>query len=71
MQVLGKMKNACNGKPLLKFAGLRSKMYSLLTYDENMAKGTAMGVKKRYATKHLRQEYICERCIAERSSTPN
>jgi hypothetical protein len=56
MKVIGKMKDECNGKPPLEFVGLRSKMYSLLTYDENMAKRTAKGVKKRYVSKHLRHE---------------
>jgi hypothetical protein len=56
MKVIGKMKDECNGKPPLEFVVLRSKMYSLLTYDENMAKRTAKGVKKRYVRKHLRHE---------------
>jgi hypothetical protein len=54
MKVIGKMKDECNGKPPLESVGLRSKMYSLLTYDENMAKRTAKGVKKRYVSKYLR-----------------
>jgi hypothetical protein len=56
MKVIGKMKDECNGKPPLDFVGLRSKMCSLLTYDENVAKRTAKGVKKRYVSKHLRYE---------------
>ena len=40
MKVIGKMKDECNGKPPLEFVGLRSKMYSLLTYDESMLKRT-------------------------------
>ena len=56
MKVIGKMKDECNGKPPLEFVGLRSKMYSLLTYDEKMIKRTAKGVKKRYVSKHLRHD---------------
>ena len=43
-------------EPSLEFVGLRSKMYSLLTYDQNTIKRTAKGVKKRYVTKHLKHE---------------
>ena len=56
MKVIGKMKDECNGKPPLEFVGLRSKMYSLLTYDETMAKRTAKGIKKRFVSKHVRHE---------------
>ena len=56
MKVIGKMKDECNGKPPLEFVGLRSKMYSLLTYDQHMLKRTAKGVKKRYVSKHLRHD---------------
>ena len=55
-KVIGKMKDECNGQPPLEFVGLRSKMYSLLTYDDNMTKRTAKGVKKRYVAKHLRHD---------------
>jgi hypothetical protein len=55
-KVIGKMKDECNGKPPLEFVGLRSKMYSLLTYDDNMAKRTAKGIKKRYVAKHLKHD---------------
>jgi hypothetical protein len=34
MKVIGKMKDECSGKPPLEFVGLRSTMYSLLTYDK-------------------------------------
>jgi hypothetical protein len=56
MKVIGKMKDECNGKPPLEFVGLRSKMYSLLTYDKSMLKRTAKGVKKRYVSKHLQHD---------------
>jgi hypothetical protein len=48
------MKDECNGKAPSEFVGLRAAMYSLLTYDDNMAKRTAKGIKKRYVAKHLR-----------------
>jgi hypothetical protein len=50
------MKDECNGKAPLEFVGLRAKMYSLLTYDDSMAKRTAKGIKKRYVAKHLRDD---------------
>jgi len=52
-KVIGKMKDECNGKSPVEFVGLRAKQYSLWTYDENMVKRTAKGVKKRYVSKHL------------------
>jgi hypothetical protein len=55
-KVIGKMKDECNGKAPLEFVGLRAKMYSLLTYDDSMAKRTAKGIKKRYVAKHLRHD---------------
>jgi hypothetical protein len=55
-KVIGKMKDECNGKPPVEFVGLRAKQYSLLTYDQNMVKKTAKGVKKRFVNKHLQHE---------------
>jgi hypothetical protein len=52
-KVIGKMKDECNGKPPLEFVGLRSKMYSLLTYNEKLSKRTAKGVKTRYLKKNV------------------
>jgi hypothetical protein len=66
MKVIGKMKDECGGKPPLEFVGLRAKMYSLLTYDENLLKRTAKGVKKRYVNKHLRHELYL-RTLRERT----
>jgi hypothetical protein len=70
MKVIGKIADKCNGKPPLEFVGLRSKMYSLLTYDENMAKRTAKSVKKRYVSKYLRHKMYFAPYVIERSSTP-
>jgi hypothetical protein len=53
MQVIGKMKDKCGGKPPLEFVGLRSKTYSLLTYDKKLSKRTAKGVKNRYLVKNV------------------
>jgi hypothetical protein len=53
MKVIGKMKDECSGKPPLEFVGLRSKMYSLLTYDKKLSKRTAKGVKNRYLVKNV------------------
>ncbi len=55
-KVIGKMKDECNGKPPLEFVGLRSKMYSLLTYDDSTVNRTAKGIKKRYVAKHLKHD---------------
>jgi hypothetical protein len=55
-KVIGKMKDEYNGKAPLEFVGLPAKMYSLLTYDDSMAKRTAKGIKKRYVAKHLRHD---------------
>jgi hypothetical protein len=52
-KVIGKMKDECHGKPPLEFVGLRSKMYSLLTYDKKLSKRTAKGVKNRYLVKNV------------------
>jgi hypothetical protein len=67
MKVIDKIKDECNGKPPLEFVGLRSEMYSFLTYDEHMAKRTAKGVKQRYVSKYFRHEMylrmLCNRTI--------
>jgi hypothetical protein len=55
-KVIGKMKDECNGKASLEFVGLRAKMYSLLTYDDSMAKRTAKSIKKPCVAKHLRHD---------------
>jgi hypothetical protein len=55
-KIMINMKDECHGKASLGFVGLRAKMYSLLTYDDSMAKRTAKGIKKRYVAKHLRHD---------------
>jgi hypothetical protein len=55
-EIIGKMKDECSGEAPLEFVGLRTKMYSLLAYDDSMAKRTAKGIKKRYVAKHLRHD---------------
>jgi hypothetical protein len=68
-KVIGKMKDECNGKAPLEFVGLRAKMYSLLPYDDSMAKRTAKGIKKRCVAKHLRHDMylrtLCEKTIEQ------
>ena len=50
MKVVGKFKDELNGKRLLKFVGLRPKLYSLLVEGEEegaiVCKNTAKGVRK-------------------------
>ena len=41
-QVVGKMNDECGGKSILKFAGLKSKMYSILDKSNN-EKSTSKG----------------------------
>ena len=54
---LGYFKDEMGGKIIKEFVGLRAKMYSILTEDEN--KKTAKGVKKTTINKHLRHnEYL-------------
>jgi hypothetical protein len=50
----------------IEFVGLRTKMYSLLTYDDNMAKKTAKGIKKRYVEKHPGYD-MCLRTLREKT----
>ena len=56
-KVLGKMKDETAGEPILQFAGLRPKMYSLITKEDEMKR--AKGVKKYVVKKHLRhKDYV-------------
>jgi hypothetical protein len=72
MKVIRKMKDECNGKPPLEFVGLRPKMYSLLTYDDNMLKRTAKGIKKKYVAKASEARYVPENiALVEASSMRN
>ena len=54
-QVLGKMKDETEGKPIKEFVGLRSKMYSFLCVD-NEEKKRAKGVRKATLKKHIRHK---------------
>jgi len=54
-RVLGKMKDELGGEQAVSFVGLRPKMYSLLTVD-NETKLTAKGVPRSYAKKHLKHD---------------
>ena len=54
--VVGKMKDEYNEKPPLECVGLRSKMYSLLTYDT--AKMAAKDIERQYVAKHVRHDYV-------------
>ena len=54
-RVLGKMKDELGGEQAVSFVGLRPKMYSLLTAD-NETKLTAKGVPRSYAKKHLKHD---------------
>jgi hypothetical protein len=65
--VIEKMKDECNGKAPLAFVGLRAKMYSLLAYDDNMAKRTAKDIKKCHVAKHLRHD-MCLRTLRDKTS---
>jgi hypothetical protein len=53
MEVIGKMKDECGGKPPLEFVGLRLEMYSLFTYDKKLSKRTVKGVKNQYLVKNI------------------
>lgn len=49
---MGKFKDEMGGKPIIEFVGLRPKLYSIMTAEEN--KKTAKGIKKTTIRKHLR-----------------
>jgi len=55
-KVIGKFKDEANGKPIVEFCGLRSKMYSFLT-DEEKNKSVAKGIKKNQIKKLKIQNY--------------
>ena len=52
-KVVGKMKDECAGKYIIKFVGLRAKMYSILVKNDK-EKLTAKGIKRSYVNHHLR-----------------
>ena len=64
---LGFFKDECGGTPLIKFTGLRAKMYSLWMGGDQQ-KATAKGVKTSFAKKHLKHE-IYKRCLFEETTT--
>ena len=56
-KAVGFFKDEMGGKPIVQFVGLRPKMYSILTVDDN--KKTAKGIKKTTIQKHIRHnEYL-------------
>ena len=48
------MKDECEGKPIIEYVGLRPKMYSIMTDDNNIRK--AKGVKKYVVKKQIVHE---------------
>ena len=53
--VPGKFKDECPNDPILEFAGLRAKMYSILTKNGD-SKKTAKGVSQRVTNRELKHE---------------
>ena len=58
-KVLGKMKDECNGTPIVESVCLRPKMYSILKADEKNIK-KAKGVKKSVVNKKIMHEHYKE-----------
>ena len=58
-KVLGKLKDACAGRAIVEYVGLRPKMYSILEAGGKNTK-KAKGVKKNVVTKHIRHEQYKE-----------
>ena len=58
-KVLGKMKDECNGTPIVECVCLRPKMYSILKADEKNIK-KAKGVKKSVVNKKIMHEHYKE-----------
>ena len=63
-KVIGKFKDETNGKPIIEFLGLRSKMYSILL-DKNKNKATAKGIKKSCMKNIKHDDY--KRCLLSNS----
>ena len=60
-KVVGKFKDETDGKPIIEFCGLRSKMYSVLL-DDGKQKMTGKGIKKAALKKYItHQDY--KRCL--------
>jgi cellobiose-specific phosphotransferase system component IIA len=65
-KVIGKFKDETNGRPILEFVGLRSKMYSiLLDKEKNKNKATAKGIKKACMKNIKHNDY--KRCLLSNS----
>jgi len=66
-KVIGKFKDECNSDPILEFAGLCSKMYSLETLG-GKEKSTAKGIKASYQKKHLKHK-LYKQCLFQNITT--
>ena len=63
---VGKMKDECNGKLMLEFVGLRSKMYSVRVQDQKLIK-KAKGIKSNVVKTAITfEDYV--RCLQENTS---
>ena len=61
MMVPGKFKDECPNDPMLEFAGLKAKMYLILTRNGDSRK-TAKGVSQRVTKRELKHEDY-KRCL--------
>ena len=59
----GKFQDKCPNNAILEFAGLRAKMYSILTKNAD-SKKTAKGVSQRVTNRELKHEYY-KRCLID------
>ena len=56
-KIMGKMKDELNGKVMIEFVGLRSKMYSLKCKDDDLSMKKAKGVRKNVVHNQLTHEH--------------